>query len=103
MSKEKTATESELNILHSLVAKMLREQLESTMEVDIGDGETKEVSMATPAMFAQAIKFLKDNNITTTAETDDNLAELKDVLEHKQKRGSTNVLQMSGAKAASED
>lgn len=101
MKKKTTATESELNALHSVVAKTINEQLTATMQVDMGDGETKEVSMATPALLAQAIKFLKDNNITATPDEDENLAELKDLLESKQKRGRLHLVEAS--QAASED
>lgn len=102
MADKKPAAERELNELHTIVAKTLREGLEATMEVETDEGETKVVSLATPALIAQAIKFLKDNSITAIPEEDENLEALEDILKRKQKRGS-NVLSMSAAKAASED
>lgn len=100
--KKKPTPESELNELHAIVAKTLRDQLEATMIVADEEGKEKEISLATPALLAQAIKFLKDNNITTVEEMDENMDQLKELLEKKQKRGS-KVLHMSAARAAKED
>jgi len=100
--KTKPAAESILNELHTIIAMTLKDQLQATMVVEDEHGDNKVVSLATPALIAQAIKFLKDNDITAVPEADENIEALKDILKKKQKRGS-NVLSMSGAKAASEE
>lgn len=99
------ATESVLNELHALVAKVLADQLEmhekvSVLNPDGGEGEI-ELSTVSPAMIAQAIKFLKDNNITATPETDENLSRLKDSL-NKRTRHSDRLSLVKGATAAQE-
>lgn len=94
------ATESELNTLHAVVARVLKNQLEKHETVTI-DGEEVELDTVSPAMVAQAIKFLKDNSITTTAESDDNLNSLKETLENKQKKG--RLLAVVPKQAAGED
>ena len=100
--KSKPAAEAILNELHSIIAMTLKDQPQATMEVEDGDGNTNVVSMATPALIAQGIKFLKDNDITSVPEADENIEALKDILKKKQKRGS-NVLSMSATQAASEE
>jgi hypothetical protein len=83
------ATEDKLSALHGTVADVLSEQLRETMVVvDEDTGEEKEVLLASPAIIAQAIKFLKDNDITTSVADDDNMSELDDLLKKKrEKRG----------------
>jgi len=95
MTKD-TAPESELNALHGVVAKVLRKELEAHEQVTVtdadGNEQVVEMSNISPAMVAQAIKFLKDNNITATPETDTNLNSLKEVLEKKQKKGRLHLV-----------
>jgi len=97
---KKTASEGQLNALHGTVAKVLVTQLEAHEMIDV-DGVQVEISTVTPAMVAQAIKFLKDNNITTTIDTDENLTSLKEVLDKKRKRGSLHLI--PAKQAASEE
>jgi len=98
---KKTAAEGELNDLHALVARVLAEQLQAKDIMMVG-GEEREIARdVPPALLAQAIKFLKDNSITTTAETDENLNELKTILENKQKKG--RLLSVVPANAAGEE
>lgn len=60
------ATQDEMAALHGLVARQLREILENGIQVQNKDGEI--VTIPAPAAFmAQAIKFLKDNNISSAA------------------------------------
>lgn len=61
------ANESELGLLHSAVAKALKDRIGS--------------EDATAADLNAAIKFLKDNNITATPEANRALNELKNELE----------------------
>ena len=82
---EKT-TEKELNALHGTVARVLRSQLEETVSITGEDGEESEVMIAPPAVLAAAIKFLKDNDITTSIEDDENMSELEDMLKEKRKK-----------------
>ena len=64
------ASEGELSSLHVLVAQVLKTR--------IGDAE-----LCTAADINAAIKFLKDNNITATAEANEHLKELQDKLTDK--------------------
>ena len=86
------AKESELNVLHEVVAKVLKEQLEAEAIVTDADGDEVSIKTVSPAMVAQAIKFLKDNNITSVPERDSNIDELKKALEHKQKKGRLKLI-----------
>lgn len=61
------ASESELGLLHGAVAKFLRTKLE---------GED-----ATASDVTNALKMLKDNNITCTADENSELSELEKALE----------------------
>lgn len=97
------ATEGALEELHAAVAKLLKEQLEATATVETEAGEVVEMSMATPAMVAQAIKFLKDNNITATPEIGDDLDDLADLLSKKQKKGRAQLRSVPAKQAASEE
>ena len=98
------ATESELELLHAAVAKVLREQLEGqTMNIVGEDGEEKEINLASPQMVAQAIKFLKDNNITATPEVGDDLNDLADMLKNKPQRGRAQLRAVDAKKAAAEE
>jgi len=71
------ATEELLNKLHGTVAKNLIKEFEEADE-DLG---------VPAAIYGQAIKFLNDNKITTTIETDVNIDKLQKTLENKTKRG----------------
>ena len=85
------ATESKLSNLHGAVAEALTEIIshkEERKEFDelgeeIGTGEM--VHSAPPPLFAAAIKFLKDNNITCDIEQDDNMTNLQEQLAKKQR------------------
>lgn len=61
------ASENELGALHGIVARSLAERIAS--------GE------ATASDYANAIKLLKDNNITCAADENDELAALKNALQ----------------------
>jgi hypothetical protein len=82
------ATEGKLSKLHGKVAQVLMEQLEDTISIVDESGEEREIPSASPATLAQAIKFLKDNEVTATIEEDENLNGLADMLKEKrEKRG----------------
>jgi len=85
------AKETELEKLHAEVAKILTKQVSAEMEMEI-EGEAVLISTASPALLGQAIKFLKDNNITADPETDENLTELAEVLEKKRKQGRMGLV-----------
>lgn len=85
------AAEKELSELHGIVARVLRSQLEDTIVVS-EDGETKELPTASPAVIAQAIKFLKDNDITATVEDDENLSALEEALKAKREKRRLRVV-----------
>lgn len=72
------ATEDLLNTLHGRVAQTLIQHIDD-----------EEVS---PAMMAQAIKFLKDNDITTSIETDDGLNTLSDALKAKREKRKLRIV-----------
>lgn len=98
------ATESELELLHAAVAKVLREQIGGQTITILGDdGEEKEVNLASPQIIAQAIKFLKDNSITATPEVGDDLNDLADMLKNKPQRGRTQLRAVDAKKAAAEE
>ena len=92
------ATEEKLSSLHGVVAQVLTDQLsEKITVVDEDTGETKEIYAAQPATLAQAIKFLKDNDITASVEDDANLGDLAEQLRQKQqKRGERKLALVSG-------
>ncbi len=77
-------TETQLSELHGIVAEVLRKQLEETVDITNEEtGVTETVMTATPATLGVAIKFLKDNDITSSIEDDDNLQELDELLKKK--------------------
>ncbi len=96
----KLTPEQELNALHGLVAQVLAQELKAHEKITI-DGKEVEISSVSPAMVAQAIKFLKDNNITSVPETDKNLEELSDVL--KETRTHSSRLTLVSPVNAAED
>jgi len=85
------ATERKLGELHGAVATVLTAQLlrqEEVQELDedgypSGTGEHEYV--ATPALLAAAMKFLKDNTITCDIKVDKNMTNLAEELAKKQK------------------
>lgn len=60
------ASADEMAALHGLVARQLREILENGVKVQTKDGDIETIP-APAAFMAQAIKFLKDNNISSAA------------------------------------
>ena len=96
------ATEKELEGLHATVAKVLKDQLEAKATVVNEEGETVEMSMVNPAMIAQAIKFLKDNDITVTPEIGDDMDDLAKMLKDKPQRGRAQLRSISAKEAAKE-
>ena len=97
------ATEKELEQLHAVVASVLKTQLTATATVVNEEGEIIEMSMVTPAIIAQAIKFLKDNNITATPEIGDDLDDLANMLKDKPQRGRAQLKAVPAKQAAGED
>lgn len=92
----KTTPVEELNNLHTVVAKVLVNELTKS-ETIVVNGEEIEISTS-PAMVAQAIKFLKDNNISSTPEEDENLKSLEETLKHKAKHSRlTSVSPLNAA------
>jgi len=85
------ATESKLSNLHGAVATALNEIIshkEDVTEFDDMGNETatgEKRHSAPPPMFAAAIKFLKDNNITCDIEQDENMSNLQEMLAKKQR------------------
>ena len=89
MSKN-AAKEGQLGGLHSLVAIVLGHQVSHKVKMPVFDahGEialddndepiTKDMYDASPQLLATAIKFLKDNEITATAEQSEAVADLAD-------------------------
>lgn len=88
------STETILSDLHGHVGSTLIEIVTAQEEVIDYDDDGCIIKTGvmkpsvTPAMMAQAVKFLKDNDITCDAEHDDNLNNLRDVLKAKNKRSS---------------
>jgi hypothetical protein len=85
------ANEKKLSDLHGAVAEVLLEQVTRTEEETYFDQDGVEqstgevISCASPATLAQAIKFLKDNEITCDVEQNENMNNLREVLKSKQK------------------
>jgi hypothetical protein len=80
------STEQELSELHGAVAKVLKRQIEEEITVVDEDGVSQRLNTASPATLGVAIKFLKDNNITTSIEDDENLGELDELLKSKREK-----------------
>ena len=85
------ADQEELAGLHGTVARVLADQLSDKITIS-EEGETKEVYTAAPAVLAQAIKFLKDNNITASVEDDCNLSELEDMIKRKREKRNRRLV-----------
>ena len=99
---ESKASEKELNALHGVVAKVLRTQLEATATIVNETGEEVEMSMVTPQMVGQAIKFLNDNKVTATLEVGDDMDKLAQMLKDKPKKGRAQLMSVPAKEAASE-
>jgi hypothetical protein len=90
------ATEDKLGALHGAIATALTEIVETQEEVMAFDQEGGEVGTgvmaysASPAMFATAVKFLKDNSITCDIRQEENMNNLKEALARKQKHSRLN-------------
>jgi len=84
------ASEKALGVLHGAIATVLTEQVLMTEEETIInlDGELEgtgeKLFSASPATIAQAIKFLKDNSITSDIKVDKNMGKLEEALNNKQ-------------------
>ena len=96
------ASEGELNALHAMVAKVLRTQLEATAVIVNELGEEVEMSMVTPQMVGQAIKFLNDNKVTATMEIGDDMDSLAQLLKDKPKKGRAQLMAVPATEAAAE-
>ena len=90
------AAEKELSELHGLVAQVLSAQIGDKITITDETGEEREIYGAAPAVIAQAVKFLKDNDITASVEEDENLSELDDLLKKKRRKRAMrgNVVQL---------
>ena len=99
------ASENKLGVLHGVIAEVLTEQVSMKEEETIinldgeveGTGEM--IYSCSPATIATAIKFLKDNAITSDITVDENMGNLADALAKKQKHSRLQ----GAAKAAQED
>jgi hypothetical protein len=72
------ATEDQLNLLHGIVTQKLIQE--------ISDDE------CSPAMMAQAIKMLKDNDVTASIERDEGLSALSDQLREKRAKRKLRIV-----------
>ena len=86
------STEQELSDLHGAIARVLRSQIEETISMTDEAGNASEVMVASPATLGVAIKFLKDNAITTSIEDDENMGELDDLLKSKRDKRSLRLV-----------
>ena len=87
----KASTVGELNELHALIAKSLKQRIEQ----DIDDNIPTDA-----ATLGAAIKFLKDNNVTADPADSDDLAELRNKLKEQaaQRRKTVgNVVALAAA------
>ncbi len=87
----KASSVSELNELHSLIAKSLTQRIEQ----DIQDNIPTDA-----ATLGAAIKFLKDNNVTADPADADDLSELRDKLKaqsEQRRRRVGNVVALASA------
>ena len=96
------ASEAELETLHAAVAKVLKENLQETLTVESEEG-SNEVTMVNTQVLTQAIKFLKDNNITATAEVGDDLHSVAQMLKDKPQRGRAQLRSVAAKEAAQEE
>ena len=91
MANDHKASEKLLSKLHGDVAEVLSESIlyqEDETEID-SDGEIvltgQKRYTVSPAMMGQAVKFLKDNSITSDIKVDKNMSKLEEALAKKQK------------------
>ena len=90
-------SEGQLSELHGAIAQVLKDQISERITItDEDTGETREIYTATPAVLAQAIKFLKDNDITVSVEDDENLSELDELLKQKREKRSLRLAAAGG-------
>lgn len=87
----KATSVSELNVLHTLIAKSLTQRIEQ----DITDNIPTDA-----ATLGAAIKFLKDNNVTADPADADDLSNLRDKLKEQsaqRRRKVGNVVALASA------
>lgn len=87
----KASTVGELNELHALIAKSLKQRIEQ----DIDDNIPTDA-----ATLGAAIKFLKDNNVTADPADADDLSELREKLKEqasKRRKSVGNVVALASA------
>lgn len=96
------ATEQAMDELHGAVAAVLKTQLQATATIIGEDGKPVEMSMVTPAVINAAIKFLKDNDITTTIEVGDDMDDLQEILKKKKHKGRAQLRAVPAKDAAAE-
>jgi hypothetical protein len=72
------ATEDQLNLLHGIVTQKLIDEISE--------------EECSPAMMAQAIKMLKDNDITTSIENNEGLSSLSDALREKRAKRKLRIV-----------
>ena len=92
---------TELEGLHEAVAKVLADKVSEKGTYISDDGKEVHGYIASPAMLAQAIKFLKDNHVTAEVAVDTNLGRLEEALKHKEHKGR-RLAQVSPIEAAKE-
>ena len=85
------SSEQELSTLHGVVAQVLAAQLGETATFTDESGKEVTVMTAQPATISAAIKFLKDNDITSSVEDDDNLGSLQDQLAKRREARGTRL------------
>ncbi len=113
MSKN-AAKEGQLGGLHSLVAIVLGTQISHKVKIPVFDanGEialdendepiTKEIYDASPQLLATAIKFLKDNEITATAEQSAEVANLEDEVAARRARNTERKAKIAAQRDAAQ-
>lgn len=87
----KASSITELNALHALIAKSLKQRIEQ----DIDDNIPTDA-----ATLGAAIKFLKDNNVTADPADADDLTELREKLKEqasKRRKSVSNVVALATA------
>ena len=83
------ASNKDLGELHRLVAESLAEQLRDAERIE----DPADRAYAIKEARAQAITFLKNNNITSSPEHDDKLAGLKERLAQQRRASTTSLLE----------
>ena len=108
MTKQK-ATDKELGELHALLARSMKDALQSSdeaksiLEACRNSGEDlpafveaflEKAATANPALLTAVAKFLKDNNITAAIEDSEEMSELQKRLKEKRRHSVDNVVQL---------